>query len=214
MNEWHRQIVSGLVAAGALAFLQLGIGYRFGFSVGIAAAIGVGMYFTLPRKKAPNEIEMAPGVTRADLDRALDFIGEHVVRLESLRKQVRDPLLSESIADMVQTLRNIARNFKDDPRDLGNAGPFINQYLARSTTLIEQYVRLASHAPDPMITERIARIGDTIGRVRNGFKEFYRQCIENDVTDLEIDSQTLKSLMDLELPESTADYLPGERSMQ
>lgn len=213
MNELGRQILSALAAAILLAVFSMTTDYRFGFVVIMAAGVGLGTYFTIPRRKSPEEIELAPGITQADLDHAVSVMDDSIARFEQLKRACRGEDVGRSLEDILDTLKIIRENFKQDPRDLSNAGQFLNEYLGRAHDIVEQYNRLSRHPGSGVIGERLRDFEQTIERIRIGFRDFYNQCLQNDVVDLEVNSETLKSLMDMELPSPLADpAVASERS--
>lgn len=201
MNEINRQIISGMIGAIALAVLAMSTDYVFWFSLSISAAIGLGTYFTIPAKKDPDEVDLAPGVTQADLNAATALMGDYIRKFEDINARAADPDLRRSIGEMIEMLKKIRKNFQDDPRDLAisSAPQFLDQYLVRSYDIVAQYVRLSSMALDDRRKERLSDAEDTIRRIQAGFEDFYHECLKNDFMDLEVDSETLKAIIDMDM---------------
>ena len=202
MTETYRQIVAGLVGAGVLAGLTFWGGLVLWFNLAIGAAVGLGTYFTIPRKRRPEEIEVAPGVTLAQQQAALAKIDGYVKRFRSLAGKSRQPRIDKLLRELVDRLGKIGRNFEEDPRDLmiDSAGMFLDHYLERAVDLVEQYVRIAGLAREADGEDELAAAESAIGKVLAGVDAFYQQCIQNDLMDLEVNSETLLSILDADLP--------------
>ncbi len=202
MTETYRQIVAGLVGAGVLAGLTFWGGLVLWFNLAIGAAVGLGTYFTIPRKRRPEEIEVAPGVTLAQQQAALAKIDGYVKRFRLLTGKSRQPRIDKLLRELVDRLRKIGRNFEEDPRDLmiDSAGMFLDHYLERAVDLVEQYVRIAGLAREADGEDELAAAESAIGKVLAGVDAFYQQCIQNDLMDLEVNSETLLSILDADLP--------------
>jgi len=207
MNEPGRQILSALAGAILLAVLSMTTDYRFGFVVMMAAGVGLGTYFSIPRRTTPDEIELAPGVTQADLDHALSVMDDYINRFRKLKQGCGVDRVGRILGDILDTMQIIRENFTQDPRDLSNADPFLNEYLGRAHDIVEQYNRLSRHKGEEILTEQLRGSEETIARIRTGFRDFYNQCLQNDVVDLEVNSETLKSLMEMDLPSPLSDPL-------
>ena len=210
MTETYRQIVAGLIGAGVLAGLTFWGGLVLWFNLAIGAAVGLGTYFTIPRKRRPEEIEVAPGVTLAQQQDALAKVDNYVNRFRSLAGKSRQPRIDKLLRELVDRLQKIGRNFEEDPRDLmiDSAGMFLDHYLERAGDLVEQYVRVAGLAREADGEDELAAAESAIGKVLAGVDAFYQQCIQNDLMDLEVNSETLLSILDADLPP----LLENERS--
>ncbi len=210
MTETYRQIVAGLIGAGVLAGLTFWGGLVLWFNLAIGAAVGLGTYFTIPRKRRPEEIEVAPGVTLAQQQAALTKVDNYVKRFRSLAGKSRQPRIDKLLRELVDILQKIGRNFEEDPRDLmiDSAGMFLDHYLERAGDLVEQYVRVAGLAREADGEDELAAAESAIGKVLAGVDAFYQQCIQNDLMDLEVNSETLLSILDADLPP----LLENERS--
>ncbi len=210
MTETYRQIVAGLIGAGVLAGLTFWGGLVLWFNLAIGAAVGLGTYFTIPRKRRPEEIEVAPGVTLAQQQDALAKVDNYVKRFRSLAGKSRQPRIDKLLRELVDLLQKIGRNFEEDPRDLmiDSAGMFLDHYLERAGDLVEQYVRVAGLAREADGEDELAAAESAIGKVLAGVDAFYQQCIQNDLMDLEVNSETLLSILDADLPP----LLENERS--
>ncbi len=206
MTEFVRQIVSGTGAALTLALLTWYTDFVFLFTLAISAAIGLGTYFTIPRKRAPHEIEVAPGVTQARLDEAVERVDHYIDRFKEEAGRARDPEIRTRVGEIVDLLRRIAANFREDPRDLNlnTTSMFLDHYLQRSHDLVDKYVRLSRITSDGRMDaagrEALETAEEAIQRVKDGFEDYLRQCLDNDLMDLEVGGETLKAIMEMDAP--------------
>ena len=216
MTEILRQILSGLAAAAALALLFLFTDFVFLFSLVVSAAIGAGVYFSIPRKRSPEEIEAAPGVTQAQLDAAVAKIDLYIGKFKAEAGQARDLEIRTSVEEIVRVLKRIGRNFREDPRDLTlDATPmFLEEVLERSRDLVSRYVGLSLIARDSAAEdygrEALETAERSIRQVREGFEAFFQQCLKDDLRELEVGGETLKAIMEMNSPNLDLDDL--ERS--
>ncbi len=211
MTEIFRQIFSGVAAAAALALLFLFTDFVFLFSLAVSAAIGAGVYFTIPRKRSPHEIEAAPGVTKAQLDAALAKIDLYIGKFKAEAGQARDLEIRTTVGEIVQVLKRIGRNFREDPRDLTlDATPmFLEEVLERSHDLVSRYVSLSRIAHDSGADDRGREALDaaerSIRQVKEGFDAFFQQCLREDLRELEVGGETLKAIMEMNSPDLDLD---------
>lgn len=206
MTEISRQLIAGSAAAVCLAVLATRSDFVFWFNLIISAAIGLGTYFTIPKKRSPREIEVAPGITQDRLDAALETVADYQDRFRVLISRTADPGAKGMIRDLRNMLKKIGGHFREDPRDLTNSSThmFLDQYLPRSFDLLSKYVRLSHATRDAAGREQLANAETAIRRIQAGFQEFYRKCLQNDLIDLEVESETLNAIMDMDFPELDA----------
>ncbi len=200
MKEHLRQIFAGLTAAIVLVVLVLAANFVFWFDLLIAGLTGLGTYFTIPRKKSDEEIEVAPGVTRAQLDRAAEQVDAYVRRFSREEQKCASPETRRMIAGIRNALEKIGENFRLDPGDLNLAHQFLNQYLEKSFAVVSQYNRLAVMARDDRLAEQLGNVEKSIERIKLGFDGFYRKCLENDLYNLEVESETLNAILEMDQP--------------
>jgi hypothetical protein len=202
MTEIFRQIIAGVTGAIVLGVLVRLSDYVFWFNVCIAGAVGLGVYFSIPRKQEAHEIELAPGVTQGQVDAAVGRVEEYILKFKKILRMASDRDIRAYIMDITETLGRIAQHFRHDPRDMNisSTPQFLDQYLVRSHDLVYQYIRLANMSLDAAQTDQLTSARETIAQVQSGFKAYYQQCLQNDFIDLEVESETLKSIIEMELP--------------
>lgn len=199
MNDVYRQIMAALTGAICLAGFSMLTDFVFWFSLCISAGVGLGMYFTIPAKQPPHEIEIAPGVFQADLDSAIFRISEYQEKFLSLTSKCPTRRLAARIRDISDTLERISFNFQEDPRDLKNADLFLNQYLSSAYDLVSKSLRLADLYSNGGDKRQTLSVDATIEQVHTGFKDFYQQCLQNDLIDMEVNAEMLKSITEMDL---------------
>ena len=209
MKEIHRQILAGCAGGLVLAGMVFLGDFIFLFSLLASAGSGLGAYLLIPRKKEDHEIEMAPGVTRADYNQAISGIDETICRFERLAKMSGQKNTDKMIQDIVQSLKNIKELFIGDPGDIGRTGAFLARYMPRAHDIAKQYVWLSSMPLKDGDRQVLQTARSAMERIRDGFSAIYRQCLKNDLTELEVNSELLREIMELDLP--TLD-LPERRS--
>ncbi len=212
MNEFFRQIISGLAAAFTLAALVSFSSYLFWFSLAISAAIGVGTYFSIPRKKDAHETEIAPGVTQAMLNAAIRHINAQVSNFSRLSAQIQHSGIRSLIQEITDILSKTGQILRENPEELDSTSArlFLDQFLNRSHDVISQYVRLLNTGSAGLRGDSLNSAKEAIVQIRSGFQGFYRQCLEKDLTNLETEVETLKALSEMDFP----DINPEERSRQ
>lgn len=199
MKEQYRQIISGSTAALVLGLLSLKTDFVFWFNLLISAAIGLGIYFSIPKKKSPSEIELAPGITKATLDDMLALINSYVKQFDELVSRTRKREIAEAIKGITSLLKKIAFHFNQNPAAI-HIAPLLDQYLHQSFEVVQLYTRLANVSIDGKQSEQLQTVEDTIFKIHAGFQEIYDQCIHNELINLEVKSETLKAVMDLNIP--------------
>lgn len=200
MKETLRQITAGLLAGAAFALFFGWLGYIFWFSLLVSAGIGVGVYLTIPRKKESHEIEVAPGISQAQLDQTVGRLREDIRRFKDIAGKIPDRETADTVQNLANTLSLLADHFRRDPEDLGKASFFLDQYLTRAHDLAVQYLRLVRMPLAGAEKDYSENVRKTLQRVEAAFDDLYRQCLEDDLTDLHVSSETLQSLMDMDLP--------------
>ncbi len=200
MKEHLRQIFAGLAGAVVLVVLVLATNFAFWFDLLIAGLTGLGTYFTIPRKKSDEEIEVAPGVSRAQLDRAAEQVENYIRKFAREEQKCPGIETRRTIAGIRTALEKIGENFRQDPGDLNLAHQFLNQYLEKSFAVVSQYNRLASMARDDRLSEQLGNVEKSIDRIKLGFDGFYRKCLENDLYNLEVESETLNAILEMDQP--------------
>ena len=212
MKETYRQIISGLAASMTLMGFWVGTDFVIWFNLIIAAAIGLGVYFSIPKKKEPHEIEVAPGVTQAQLDNVLHVIDTYTDKFSEFAKASPKKDIADAIGEIVTNLQAISNRFNEEPQDLRNASVFFDQYLVRSYDIISNYVRLTQKSLQEHEMEKLKPVENTIKRITTGFQDLYRQCLCHDLTELEVKSEAFKAILEVE--EEIKDMLYAGNSAQ
>jgi acyl carrier protein len=200
MRELQRQIIAGLTAAGVFVILSLVTNFVLWFNFIITGALGLGIYLIIPRKKEPHEVEAAPGVTQKQLNDAVERIDIYRERFAHLALSCSKKEIADTVISIAEILNTITENFKTHPSNVRDASQFLDLYLVRSFDIVSQYMRLADIPLQGNELKQISTIEETIKRIEQGFKDFYHQCLQNNLTDLEVKSETFKSIIDMDSP--------------
>lgn len=204
MKETYRQITAGALAGLALAGFAAALDFVFWADLLLAAGVGVGVYFTIPGTKPPEKVELAPGVTQKDLDDAIKAIRRHRERFTRVARSPVRPEVAEALRDIVKHLNLISQNFREDPGDLALAGPFLKEYLTRADRVADQYARLVRITGGGR-PETFAAVEQGIFQMRHACRLLYQRCLENDLENLETESETLKALIEIADPRAAVD---------
>lgn len=201
MTEVFRQICSALAASLSLVFLLYFTDYVFWFDLMMSAAIGLGTWFSIPRKKEDHETEIAPGVSKARLKEAIRRINEYVAEFSQLSSQTRNSGIQKQIAEITGTLTRTGRILWENPAELDSTAAqlFLDQFLKRSCDVVSQYVRMCSTADNADKTETAKK---AIAEIQSGFNGFYRRCLEKDMTELETEVEILKAISEMDFPDT------------
>lgn len=201
MGEVYRQILSATVGAAFLAGLSLWSDFVFWFNILVSAGMGLGAYFTIPGKKDPAKIELAPGITQADLNLAVSRLSEYERELEALSNKCGKRKISLLVREMGATLGNLSEFFQKNPDNLSNADMFVNHFAKKSADLVSQYVRLSDMYTGDGETDELGPVEETIRKSHASFKDFHRRCLRNELADLEVSAETLTAIAEMEFPD-------------
>lgn len=201
MSEVYKQILAAAIGGLFLGGLVLWTDFVFWFNILISGGIALGAYFTIPSKKNPAQIEIAPGVTQADFDAAASILSECRGKLINLSHQCANREVAGLVREMGETLENLSLFFRKSPENLRNADMFLNNFVEKSCDLVAQYVRMEGLYPDGSGKKELAPVEDTIRKTHAGFRDFHTRCLRNELTDLEVSAETLKAMAEMEFPD-------------
>lgn len=200
MKEVYRQITAGLSAAFLLVGAVVWTNQVFWFSLIISIMTGVGVYFCIPVKKEDDQIEVAPGITKAQLNTALHLLEIHIEGFIRISETCKKNNMNRKIKDIAVTLEKIRSKFEQDPHDLNFAHQFLNQHLERGLKIVEQYNRLSAMDLNDKNKKALDKAEQIIVRIKAYFTNFYQKCIQDDLLDFEVESETLDAVLDMEFP--------------
>ena len=170
------------------------------FALGVFA----GVILLIPRAKDPNEIEVAAGVTKAELDAAVRQCAQAARELEQL---AGDPKLSDNMAEtlsgLATTVTEIAEAFVKDPRDISYARSLTDHHLDAVLEVARTYVALRQTRLNDEGRTRLDRIGETVQGYVEHFDSIRYACLANDFQRLEVATSALDQILKLEAPTAT-----------
>jgi hypothetical protein len=207
MKEIWRQLMAALAASVLLVVLAAGTPLQLWVSAVLAVGTYAGVYLTIPRCREDHEVEVAPGVTRKDLNDLLELLETHRQAFTRLGMQARGHQLTlKSTADtMALTAGQLQQQLRGDAEKVKQAGPFLAPYLKRGLEVFEQYAQLAAMPRGDSLDRRLAEFDGHLERIAGGLTDFYERCLQKDLMELEVSSETLNYMMDLALPENPSD---------
>lgn len=181
-------VVPGVAAVGGLLGATLGLDLPVVAGLGVAAGLYLGVRLLMP---APDP-EVAPGVTRGQLDAAVAGFGERLDRITALAGQVAKPAVRRRLETLIATGGRVVTHVREDPADLPVARPLLELYLDSAAQILDNYVRLSSRqvasAAEPLAKAEDEAIPLLEGKVT----ELYEQLQREEVVELTVDSELLE----------------------
>jgi len=203
MRELTRQLVAGGLASAIFLGLFFGANLVWWVPLLLSAVAFVGVLLALPKLRSADQVEVADGITQAELDQAINMCREVAAELESLSQEAK---LSREIADAFQRLAeivsDIAEDFIRDPRDIRYSRGLIDHHLGAVREIARRYVQLRKAR---LNEEGDRRLGDVRARILGYVGQFdaiYHACLANDFRQLEVSTAALDQIMKVETPTS------------
>ena len=203
MRELTRQLVAGGLASAIFLGLFFGANLVWWVPLLLSAVAFVGALLALPKLRSADQIEVADGITQAELDQAINMCREVA---EELRVLSREAKLSREIADAFQRLAeivsDIAEDFLRDPRDIRYSRGLIDHQLGAVREIARRYVQLRKAR---LNEDGDRRLGDVRARILGYVEQFdaiYQACLANDFHQLEVSTAALDQIMKVETPKS------------
>jgi hypothetical protein len=126
-------LVPGVAAAGGLVGATLGLGLPVVAGLGVAAGVYLGVRLLMPRP----DPEVAPGVTRSQLDDAVAGFEERIGKVAALGGQVTKPGVRGRLDALTATSQRVVTHVLQDPADLLTAKPLLELYLDSTAEILE-----------------------------------------------------------------------------
>lgn len=177
----------------------------FIFSVLVSAAVGLGVYFSIPRIKDDDEIFIAAGITQKQLNEQLARIQTDMETFSDYLALAQNERIKPAITAIIDSLGLISDNFGKNPKDMQDAGMTLNMYLDRTRDILARYMHLNELNVDPAYP---ASIEQTILRIPELFQDYYQKCIQDDLIEMEVSHELFKDILDMEILKSDDDTLP------
>lgn len=151
----------------------------------VAVAVLTAGWIAIPRRPDAVEIEVAPGITQAQLDTVLDHIRDAAATFERVGQTIQDPRVNAAVQGLTRGSRSIADDLAQDPGSLREAWDFIDYHLGQAARIVDGYARL-ERAPDKSDEEarRLAEVGQAIVETEALFTRQLRALRVNDFAKL------------------------------
>lgn len=203
MKDLYRQLLAG--AGASLMFLGLFLGLDLVWWLAAIAAIVafVGIVLAVPRAREAHEIEVAAGVTEADVKAALKTFSEAA---DDMQTCSQEPRLTKEMAltflRLARIVRAIGDAVRDDPDNLRQLRGFTQHHLPELRSISKTYVQLRRAPLNERAEQRLDHIRDRIVGYTDRFDDVYHACLDDDFQRLEISTKALDQVMDADVPKS------------
>ncbi len=198
---------------GALVGAATGLGayfltdYVWWLDAALGAAGTVLVFILVPRRKEDAEIEVAAGISLAQLKDAVARTRGSGQELLDLAPRVPDAKLGKAVASIGRTLIAIAQNFEAKPGDIRRAYDFLDYHLRRGCEIVKDYAKLAG-APEitPREQARLERFGTVIEELQILFQDHLESIRSADFERLQQAGEAMQLIaMKLERPRVAAE---------
>jgi 5-bromo-4-chloroindolyl phosphate hydrolysis protein len=165
---------------------------------------GITNIFFLQDKKEDHEIEILPGLSKADLKRALSEGYLWKTRIQEIAKQLeeKEPKTAETIYRIGRTVAAIYQNFEQDPSDLlsKDALRFRDSYIERAFKYMDGYTRLAT-APGLTDNElkQLVEMKAKIEEINSSFVRLLEAFRRHDLDKLSIEGEAMETIFMLDI---------------
>jgi hypothetical protein len=183
--------------AGVFVASHLLVGQTISFAAIVAALAGVGCLLAYGTDAPAQRLVVAPGsdYTAEEAGAMLEEAAKRVDGLERAAGAIRDGEITTRLRRIAELARSILANLAQDPRDLRRARKFLNVYLDSAMRVSESYARTHEQASNAELESRFRNVLVTIEQV---FGEQRQKLLENDVLDLDVQIEVLKTQLERE----------------
>jgi hypothetical protein len=206
-----KAILSGGCGAALGLACYFGTDYVWWVDAVIGATATIVLFILVPRRKEDAEIEVAAGVTLAQLKDAVARTRGSGQMLVDLSARIPNAAMGGDIAAIGRTLIAIAHCFEQDPADIRKAYDFLDYHLRRGCEMVTNYARLAT-APEITARERqrLDSFGTVIGELRTLFQEHLESIRSDDFDHIQQASEAMQLIaLKLERPRGSTTTLPA-----
>jgi chemotaxis regulatin CheY-phosphate phosphatase CheZ len=203
MRELIRQLLAGGLASVAFLGLFFGANLVWWLALLLTGLVFGGVLLLFPRMRLADQVEVADGVTQADLNQAVRMCHEAAAELELLSREEK---LSREISDafrrLAEIVNDIAADYRRDPRDIRHSRSFTDHHLQAVREIAQGYVHLSRARLNVDADRRLREIRARILGYVESFDAVYHACLANDFRQLEISTAALDQIMKVEIPTS------------
>jgi len=184
-------------AAGVFVVSNLLVGQTILFAAIVAALAGVACLLAYGTDAPAQKLVVMSGAdyTAAEASAMLAEAEKRVEGLERAASAIRDGEITTRLRRIATLARGILADLAQDPRDLRRARKFLNVYLDSAMRVSESYARTHAQASNTELESRFRNVLVTIEQV---FGEQQQKLLENDVLDLDVQIEVLKTQLERE----------------
>lgn len=195
-------VLAGLAGLAAFAATYVLGGVLWWVALVPALAVMAAVFVLIPRQREAAEVEVALGVTLAELNRVVARTQDTATRFQALAKRIPDRSVARAVAEIAGITQDIARNFQADPKDIRSATDFLDYHLGKAFEVIDSYAALATAARlSDAERAKLAEVGGTILEIQQLFHDHLVSLRSDDVKALSHATEALKTIaLTLERP--------------
>ncbi|MBK8804536.1 MAG: 5-bromo-4-chloroindolyl phosphate hydrolysis family protein [Fibrobacteres bacterium] len=182
---------------GGLAFCGLFLWLDLGLVIALTGTVlGCGATWLAT---APKPIRVEFDGMRPEVAEALENGQRQVAEILRLAGRIQlDSVRGEALA-IGEIGRGILGDLRKDPDDLAKARRFLDYYLGSTRKVLERYVDLSERKLATRdAREGLEKIGNLLGEVRKGFESHRAGLAAEDLLDLDVEMQLLRSTMKMD----------------
>lgn len=203
MKETLRGVVSGLTATVGCLGAYVPLHLSLGISLGVGAAVFVGTYLVIPRKKGADEvvIDTNAGLTEADREDVvakIDAYRSEILASKLAFERLGHPKTAEKIDRVIKLVDAIADRTKRKPAEIPRVESFADYHLARVSKLVSEYADIADGLQTDRIRMEIEKLKGILDVVADGFEDFYEKLKLRRMDDLRIDGEAYMAVLNFE----------------
>lgn len=184
---------------GGAAFCTLFLWLDLGLVVSLlatAAGYGATWLATAPRQR-PVHVEF-DGI-RPEIEAALDDGNRQVAEILRLAGRIQPEAVRSEALAIGEIARGILGDLRKDPEDLAKARRFLDYYLGATRKVLDRYVDLSERKlATREAREGLEKIGNLLGEVRKGFEAHRAGLAAEDLMDLDVEMQLLRSSLKMD----------------
>jgi len=190
------QIAAGMTGGGV--FIALHLILQFGLVPSLLLSLGgfgAGlMLFSRSRR------ELAPGgVSQAELNEVLRKGQDKLDLLEKLAGRAGSPEIQKKIGRIHRVVGKIMENFRNDPKDIRAARPFLNYFLDATLNIIRMYQQLREQNLDAReVQTSLRKVESMLDTIEAAFQRQLVRLLEDDVMDLDTEISVLEKALKME----------------
>ncbi len=178
------------VATGLTAALGAGYSLPIAVSFGLGAMLGCYLVYGFDPRTAKKVADSYGLDTTEQVVAALESAERTINALELANREIRNAEFNIRLRRIADAARQVVTMVEEDPRDLRRARKFFNVYLEGAKQVTEGYARTHESMQTPELENNFRRVLITIEDV---FKEQQVKLLEDDVQDLDVQIEVLKT---------------------